>query len=520
MAKNLISGNKQIAKNAAALYFRMFVTMIIGLYTSRVILNALGVTDYGIYGVVGGFVSMFTLISGSIAASVSRFLTFELGKENKESLKQTFATSLLVMWGLSIVLILITETVGLWYLHNKMVIPAERMKAAFWCFQFSLFTMILTLINQPYTATIIAHERMDVYAYIAILDSTLKLAICIAVLYSPIDKLILYAFLLFMASVINQMIYMFFCRHKFEESKFSFTFDKKIFRSMFSFAGWNFIGSSAAILTSQGSNLMLNYIGGPVINASYSIANSASGMVTTFVNNFTQAFNPQITKRYAADEYQSLVQLLIYGSKYSYYLMFIVALPIMLNAEFLLKLWLGFVPIEAVAFIRLMILANLFDAMSRPIVTAKNANGNIRNYQIIVGGVLLMTLPLAYLGLKFKMGMWCVTAAAAITSFVSVFVRLYMMHGDFPYWSSGLFIKKVVFNVLAVSVISGIIPIFVYKLMSLGWINLIITTLISLASCVISILYIGCSKGERTQIYAAVGKTCRKLRPNKINKLK
>lgn len=496
--------NRRIAKNAVALYFRMFVTMLIGLYTSRVILNALGVSDYGIYGVVGGFVSMFTLISSSISASVSRFLTYGLGKGNIEDLKQTFTTSIFVLSGLSVLLIVVTETLGLWYLYNKMVIPPDRLTAAFWCFQFSLFTMVLTLICQPYTASIIAHERMDVYAYLAVLESILKLGICFAVLYSPTDKLILYGFLLFIVSFINQIVYMIFCRRKFEETTITFTFNKGLFTRMFSFAGWNFIGSSAAILTSQGSNLILNWAAGPVINASYGVANSASGMVTNFVNNFTQAFNPQITKRYAAGEYLSLVRLLIYGSKYSYYLMFIVALPIMLNADFLLKLWLGFVPVEAVAFIRLMILANLFDAMSRPIVTAKNANGNIRNYQIVVGGVLLLTLPLAYVALKMGLDMWSVTAASAVTSFAAVFARMYMMRGDFPYWSSKIFIKEVILKVVSVSIISAILPVTIYILLPSGWLNLIISTFVSICSCLLSMFYLGCSADERTQVISAV----------------
>lgn len=496
--------NRRIAKNAVALYFRMFVTMLIGLYTSRVILNALGVTDYGIYGVVGGFVSMFTLISSSISASVSRFLTYELGKGNSENLRKTFTTSIFVLSGLSVLLIVVTETVGLWYLYNKMVIPPDRLNAAFWCFQFSLFTMVLTLISQPYTASIIAHERMDVYAYLAILESILKLGICFAVLYFSTDKLILYGFLLFVVSLITQFIYMIFCHRKFEETSITFAFNKKLFMNMFSFAGWNFIGSSAAILTSQGSNLLLNWAGGPMINASYTVANSASGMVTTFVNNFTQAFNPQITKRYAAGEYRSLVQLLFYGSKYSYFVMYIVALPIMLNADFLLKLWLGFVPVEAVAFIRLMILANLFDAMSRPIVTAKNATGNIRNYQIVVGGVLLLTLPLAYMALKMGMDMWCVTAAAAITSLAAVFTRMYMMRGDFPLWSSSIFVKKVILKVISVSILSAIIPVTVYILLPYGWSNLILTTIVAITSCIVTMFYLGCDTDERIQVISAM----------------
>ncbi len=274
------SDNKQIAKNALALYFRMFITMLVGLYTSRVILQALGVEDYGIYNVVGGFVSMFSLISGSLASSVSRFLTFELGRGDMEKLKRVFNTSIFVLMGLAVIVLIATETFGIWYLKNKMVIPDARMTAAMWCFQLSLITFVVNLINQPYTAAIIAHERMDIYAYLAILDSVLKLLICFAVLHSPIDRLIFYAILLCGVSLINQTIYVIFCKRKFEECTFHLIFDRSLFKDMFGFAGWNFIGSSAAILTSQGSNLLLNWAGGPVVNAAYGIANTVSGLTT------------------------------------------------------------------------------------------------------------------------------------------------------------------------------------------------------------------------------------------------
>lgn len=511
MADKTISDNRRIAKNAAALYVRMFVTMIIGLYTSRVILNALGVTDYGIYGVVGGFVSMFTLISSSISASVSRFLTYELGRGDKESLRQTFSTSISVLSGLSVLLIAVTETVGLWYLFNKMVIPPDRLTAAFWCFQFSLLTMVLTLINQPYTATIIAHERMDIYAYLAILDSALKLGICFAVLYSPGDKLILYGFLLFMASGINQLIYMGFCRRKFEESRFAFTVNKRMFKSMFSFAGWNFIGSSAAILTSQGSNLLLNWAGGPIVNAAYAIALNVSNYVALLVNNFTMAFTPQITKRYAAQEYESLMQLLIFGSKYSYYLMYIVALPIMISAHFLVKLWLGQVPEHTVWFIRFIVMNNLFDAISRPVVNAKNATGKIRNYQIVVGGILLLVLPLSYITIKIGLPIVCVTAVGAIISFIAVLARMYMLRGDFPCWSSRLFFDKVVFNVIYVSIISSITPIFTHLYLPYGWTNLLVTSLLSVLSVIICIIYLGCDRMERQFIFSKISQLFSKI---------
>ena len=297
------SNNKQIAKNALALYFRMFFTMLVGLYTSRVILQALGVEDYGIYNVVGGFVSMFSLISGSVASSVSRFFTFELGRKDLDKLKRVFSTSIFVLIGLAIIVFIATETFGIWYLNNKMVIPESRMTAAMWCFQISLVTFVVNLINQPYSAAIIAHERMDIYAYLAISDSVMKLIICYAVLHSPIDRLIFYAILLCGVGLINQAIYVIFCKRKFQECTFHLMFDHSLFKEMFGFAGWNFIGSSAAILTSQGSNLLLNWAGGPVVNAAYGIANTVSSIVSTFVSNFTQAFTPQITKRYAAQEY-------------------------------------------------------------------------------------------------------------------------------------------------------------------------------------------------------------------------
>lgn len=498
------STNKQVAKNALALYLRMFLTMLVGLYTSRVILQALGVEDYGIYNVVGGFVSMFSLISGSLASSVSRFLTFELGRNDIEKLKRVFNTSIFVLIGLAIVVLVATETFGVWYLNNKMIIPETRMTAAMWCFQLSLLTFIVNLINQPYTASIIAHERMDIYAYLAILDSILKLLICFAVLHSPIDRLIFYAILLCCVSLINQTIYVIFCKSHFEECTFHLIFDQSLFKEMFSFAGWNFIGSSAAILTSQGSNLLLNWAGGPVVNAAYGIANTVSGIVTTFVNNFTQAFTPQITKRYASKEYDSLMQLLVYGSKYSYFLMLLIALPIMLSAEFLLNLWLGQVPDHAVWFLRFIILSNLFDTISRPVVHAKNATGRIRNYQIVVGGVLLLVLPLAYLFIKMGLPVESVTAAAALISFIAVLARMYMLRGDFPNWSSKLFLRKVVIRVLLVSVIAAILPIFAHIVIPDGWYNFICTCLLSLLSSIICILFVGCDKTERKQIISKV----------------
>lgn len=495
------TGNKQIAKNAVVLYFRMFLTMAVGLYTSRIILNALGVEDYGIYNVVGGFVSMFALISGSLSSSISRFLTFEVGRDNLDQLSRVFNTSIFVLVGLAGVVVLATETFGVWYLDNKMVIPDASRTAAMWCFQLSLVTFVINLINQPYTAAIIAHERMDLYAYIAIADSVLKLLICFAVVHSPINRLILYAILLCGVSLINQTVYVVFCKRRFKECTFRWTFDKLLFKEMFGFAGWNFIGSSAAILTSQGSNLLLNWAGGPIVNTAYSIALTVSNYVTILVNNFTLAFTPQITKRYAAQEYESLMGLLIFGSKYSYFLMFIVALPIMLCANFLIKLWLGQVPEYTVWFVRFIILGNLFDVVSRPVVNAKNATGNIRNYQIVVGSILLLVLPLSYVALKLGLPVVSVTAIAALISFIAVLARMYMLRGDFPGWSSRIFFEKVLIRVFSVSVVAAIIPLWAHIYLFEGWLNFVVTSLLSVLMSVTCILYLGCDGAERHLIF-------------------
>lgn len=512
------SSNRRIAKNAAALYFRMIITMLVGLYTSRVILQALGVEDYGIYNVVGGFVSMFSLISGSLQGSVGRFLTFELGTGNKEKLSKIFTTSFIVMIGLSCLIVIATESVGLWYLYNKMVIPTERMDAAFWCFQLSIASFVLSLLSAPYSSSIIAHERMGIYAYISILDAIFKLLICFAVMASPIDKLVYYAILVFLVSVIDQIIYWTYCTKKFEECKLIPVFDKVIFKQMFGFAGWNFIGGSAGLLRSQGASLMLNAFGGPVVNAANGIANSICNLVSVFVGSFTQAFNPQITKRYAAKEYESLMQLLIYGSKYSYYLMFILALPIFFNAKFILQIWLSVVPEHTVAFTRWILVFLLAESISRPIITAKNATGKIRNYQLVVGGILLLTLPISYIGLKSGLSVTFVACANTITAILAFFARMYMLRGDIPFWSSRIFFRKVFMNVLYVSVLACVPTAISYNLMPEGWANLLMTTPIAIVSSLLVIYHIGCSKSEKIIIKSKGKSLISKLKPSSLHK--
>lgn len=512
-----VSDNKRIAKNAMALYFRMIVMMVIGLFTSRIVLNALGVTDYGIYNVVGGFVSMFSLVSTSLTSSISRSLTFELGRGDMERLKQTFSMSVIILLGFSLLIVILLESIGLWYLNNKMVIPPERMYAAHWCFQLSIVTFILGLVNMPYTSSIISHERMDIYAYFTILDAVFKLVICYAIMNSPIDRLIMYAILLCLINVVNQCIYVIFCKRHFGECTFHWVYDKTMFKSLFGFAGWNFIGCSAAVLRTQGATLLLNWAGGPAVNAANGVANNICHIVQKFVDSFTQAFNPQITKRYAAEEYESLMKLLLFGSRYSYYLLFVLALPIMFNAHFILHVWLGMVPEHTVSFTRWIIVFMLAEAVSRPIITAKNATGEIRNYQIVVGGILLLMLPLSYIGLKFGLPVEIVPICNATTACIAIVARMCMLNGVFPTWSSLVFIRKVLLNVLSVSIASSVLPCLSFMYFDEGWVNLIVTSLLCLVCTLLSIYYIGCGKQEREMLLSKTLQYAGKLR-SKISK--
>ena len=494
------TNNKQIAKNAIALYFRMIVMMLIGFFTVRVVLKALGVVDYGIYNVVGGFVTMFSIVSNSMVSSISRSLTFELGRGDKNRLERTFSTSIYVLFGLSFILVILLESFGIWYLETKMVIPADRLVAARWCFQLSVITFILRLVNAPYSASIVSHERMDIYAYFTILDAVFKLVICYAISHSPIDRLITYAILLCLVSVINQVIYVIFCKRHFDECRFKWIFDKSLFTSLFSFAGWNFIGCSAVVLRTQGANLLLNWAGGPVVNAANGIANSLCNVVNHFVGNFTKAFSPQITKRYAAGEYESLMKLLVYGSKYSYFLLFFLALPVVLNVRFILYIWLGQVPQYTVTFVFFIVVFMLAEAVSQPIITAKNATGVIRNYQVVVGGILLLMLPLSYFGIKFGFPLEVVPFCNALTACLAVVARVYMLRGDFPGWSSRIFFVNVLLNVVIVSILAAIIPYIVSINMVDGWLRLIVTSILCVICTSLSVLYVGCDKMERRMI--------------------
>ena len=374
--------------------------MAVSLYTSRVVLNALGVEDFGIYNVVGGVVAMFTVLSGSLSAAISRFITYELGKGNQENLNKIFSSAITIQLGLAGIIILLAETVGIWFLNVKMNIPEIRMEAANWVFQFSILTFAINLISVPYNASIIAHEKMSAFAYISILEAIGKLAIAYLIVVSPMDKLIFYAILMCIVALIVRFTYGNYCKRHFSECTYHFIWDKQLLKQMFGFAGWNFIGASSAVLRDQGGNVVINLFCGPTVNAARGIAFQVNTAVNQFVTNFMTALNPQITKSYAAGNKEYMMTLIFQGARLSFYMLLLLSLPILINTHYILGLWLKLVPDHAVLFVQLVLIFAMSESISQPLITAMLATGKIRNYQIIVGGLQMMNLPISYLLLR------------------------------------------------------------------------------------------------------------------------
>ena len=328
--ENQSENTKRIAKNTLMLYVRMLFGMLVSLYTSRVVLQALGVEDYGIYNVVGGFVAMFSMISTSLSSSVSRFLTFELGRGDMEQLKKVFSTSLCIHLALAGIVFLAAESVGVWFLNTQMTIPADRLYAANWVFQASLVAFMFGLFSVPYNASIVAHERMTVFAYFGILDIILRLFIILFIAYAPFhfDRLIVYSLLLVVLGISMQAVYWIYCKRHFEECHLQFRFYRDTWKAMSAFAGWTFIGCTAGLLKDQGVNILLNLFIGPVINAARAIAGSVNNALSSFAGNFMTALNPQITKSYAAGDYSYMFSLVERGSRFSYYILLIFLPPV------------------------------------------------------------------------------------------------------------------------------------------------------------------------------------------------
>lgn len=506
------SNNKRIAKNTILLYGRMLLMMVISLYTSRVILNALGVEDYGIYNVVGGVVSMFTILSGSLSAAISRFITFELGTGNIEKLKKVFCTAINVQIILIALITLLLETIGLWFLNCKMVIPAERLVAANWVFQFSVITFAVNLWSVPYNASIIAHERMSAFAYISIFDAVARLAIAFAVIKNPVDRLVFYGLLILIVGVVQRFLYTWYCKKHFEECHYKLMYDKQTTKEMFGLAGWNFIGASSSVLRDQGGNMIINLFCGPAVNAARGVAMSVNTAVTGFVSNFMTAINPQITKSYASGDYDYMFKLIFQGARLSFYILLILALPIIFTAQYLLELWLGIVPEHAANFAILVLIFTMSESLANPLVTVMLATGRIRNYQLIVGGCQLLNLPLSYMSLRMGYPPESVFLIAIGISVLCEMTRLIMLRGMIKL-SVRAFLKNVYFDVIVVASIASIPPYITLTYLQLDNLSsFIILCIVSIISAIVSIYTIGCNKRDRELIHNAINKIINRIK--------
>lgn len=496
--------NKRIAKNTLLLYFRMLLLMVVSLYTSRVVLNALGVEDFGIYNVVGGVVAMFSVISGSLSAAISRFITFELGRGDSAGLKKTFSAAVTIQLILSLVIVVLIDTVGVWFLNAKMTIPADRLAAANWVLQFSIVTFVINLISVPYNATIIAHERMSAFAYISIFEAAGKLAIAFLITAFPIDRLMFYAILMCVVAVSVRLMYGYYCKKHFTECVYSFYWDKNLLKRMFGFAGWQFFGSGSYILMTQGVNILLNIFYGPVVNAARGIAVQVDGVVQQFVNNFTTAINPQITKSYAANDNEYMFNLIYSGAKYSFFLVLLMSVPIILETETILYLWLKNVPEHTVSFLRLILAIELLYVLSNTMMTAMLATGRIKKYQIIVGGTGMLVFPLSWIFFKFGFAPEVAFVIQFIIFVVQLIYRLFLLHSMIGMPVKD-FIHKVIIRAMVVAFISFLIPSIIHYFINCdGIFKLILVVIISLLSTIVTIYYAGLTDNEKNFAYKAI----------------
>ncbi len=497
------SATARIARNTLFLYGRMLLGMFVSLYTSRLVLNALGVEDFGIYGVVGGLVSMMSLFSSSLSASISRFMTYELGRGDFSKLKMVFATSVLIQIAICCVVLLIGESVGLWFMNVKMVIPSERIVAANWIYQASIVTFIVGLIGCPFNAVIVAHEKMDVYAYLGIADVFVRLAIAIFIAYSPLvfDRLIVYSVLLMFVSVGIQCCYWFYCFVHFQETRTSLRFDRQCWKEMAGFAGWNTIGCAAGVLKDQGVNVLLNLFFGPVVNTARAISTQVSGAIGVFSGNFMTALNPQIIKGYASGDIGYAFYLVSQGARFGFYIMMVLVIPIYIVTPFILDLWLGKYPDNTIVFLRLTLISCLIDVLSSTLITLQVATGRIRNYQIVVGGLLLLNFPLSYIVLKSGFSPFSVYVVAVMVGVCCLVARLMFLRSMVGF-SVVTYFRKVLVNVF-VTVIVASMPV---ALASIVWtpdtfFKLSLIAVVSCVSSVLSILFVGCNKSERRFIF-------------------
>jgi len=503
MMPTYTSSNKRIAKNTLLLYARMLFNMAIALYTSRIVLEALGVDEYGIYNVVGGIVSMMSFLNTAMTSASQRFISYEQGTNNLDKQKKVYSASVRTQILLVIIVVVICESIGLWFLNAKMNIDPYRMVAANIVYQCALITFSFAILMVPFTASIIAHEKMGVYAVVTVMDGIIKLIIAYLLLIFNGDKLILYSALLTTIAILNWLVYYLFCRKIFPECRFVKERDTTLFKKMFSFAGWSFIGNFGFAAKDYGVNIVLNLFFGTAVNAARGVALQVSNALMGVVSNFQLAMNPQITKCYATGDVEPMKSLIRRGSRFSFYLISLVAIPLLLRTEYLLGLWLVDVPKYTSEFLKLSLVMGVVNSMFGPMVTGMQATGNIKVFQIVIAAIMLCDLPLAYLLLNLGFEPYIVVYVAIGTAFVGLVARLFLLDKEIHIGFSNFFIHIICKNILLF--VAMILPLFMLnKIFNETFISLIIITLISALWIALIVFVLGLEKGEKLMVISKI----------------
>lgn len=482
-SNNTSANNKRIAKNTLILYIRMFITMCIGLYTSRLVLRNLGVVDYGINDVVAGMVTMFTFISATLATGTQRFITFSLGENDLEKSKRTFSTTLFIHICLAIVLSIIILIAGLLLLNYSLNIPSDRFDAAYWVFYCSIFVIFLGVIQLPYYSLIVAHEKMDTIAFLTIYDAIGKFLVAFSLSYSgDIDTLKLFAVLSLCVQASKFLLYRFVCKKKFEECQISKSIDKSLFKSIFVFSGWNIIGCAASLLNNQGLNILLNMFFGPVVNAARGIANQVNNMVLQFVQNFLTASNPQIVKYYAVNEKDNMCNLITNSSKYAGFLILIMILPLCFEMEFVLKIWLGETPDDTIIFARIVLVQTLIQSLTRPMIMGVHAVGKLKWFSISTGSILLLIVPASWVLLKLGINLNVVLCINIIPWLIEAFITANILNRYIGF-NVLSFYKKVYGIIIPIGIVSALPLTYIYCIVDEGFVRFI---LVGFTSCLVT----------------------------------
>ena len=505
------SDNKRLAKNTIVLYMRTLVIMFIGFYTSRVILNALGIDNYGINNVVGGFIAMFAVVQTTLTSATTRFMTFELGKSVNSNPQKTFGVVMTIHIALAVFMIVLLETIGIYFLNHGLNIPENRIWAANWVFHLSVVSMAIGILNSPYIGLVIAHEKMDAFAYMSLFDVCTKLGICYLLYVTPHDRLITYSVFFLCTNIIGVIIYHLYSIHKFSESKYIFVKDKSRYIEIFRFAGLNFAGGLASMLSTHGTNILINIFFGVTLNAAMGIANQVKGISTKFVGDFIMALKPQITKEYANGDIHRSMELTFRGSKFSYFLTLILAVPIMARTSYILDFWLKIFPPEAVIFSQLTIILTLLVLLSDTIVTEIHASGDVKDANIWIGGLRLMILPVEYIALLLFHFSYIVLVVQIAMEIFSLFVRLKILNKITKIDHISVFIRTVFLPIASVTVLSAFVAFVCNQIIPENFLGLCLVSGISMTICCISILYLGLSQSERATVLCVAKRKIEKV---------